>query len=271
MLRSGVTVLVALCLLLAPVSAAEAQNGDVGRAEEVSGSVTRQRGGTAEALVAGAGIRTNDLLAAGSPGSARIVFIDETVLFVAEGTEIRVDEMVYQPESGSGKGALDLLRGKVRTFVSEHYDKPTAALEVRTATATAGVRGTDFIVAFDGGDTTDVAVVAGQVRVGGAGRPASEEVLVEAGQTSRIVRGRAPTSPRALTAAEFGSFLEGVDAEPDGGVGLDAAEEDDEDVDEPGPGTFEERAGRIRDGRRELGDLLEGSPAVGAGGLRVEF
>jgi hypothetical protein len=47
MLRSGVTVLVALCLLLAPVSAAEAQNGDVGRAEEVSGSVTRQRGGTA--------------------------------------------------------------------------------------------------------------------------------------------------------------------------------------------------------------------------------
>ncbi|MFT4571227.1 MAG: hypothetical protein ACI8TX_002633 [Hyphomicrobiaceae bacterium] len=269
MLRAGLLIVVFLSLI-SPLDAWAQE--DVGNVSVVVGGVELERAGATSTLTADAGIRMNDVVRTPADASARIVFVDQTVLFVAGNSEVRVDEMVYQPDTGSSRGALDLLRGKVRTFVSEHYEKPTAGLVVRTATATAGVRGTDFIVVFDGENLTDVAVVAGQVRVVGEGADAGSEVLVEAGQITQVRRGGQPSSPRGLSAAELGQLLSGVDADAPLGIGLDAdAVEDDDDSDSPGPGAFDERGDRIRDGRRQLGDLLEGSPAVAGGGLRVEF
>jgi hypothetical protein len=153
-------------------------------------------------------IQQGDTLRTGQGGRLRVIFEDDSVVSLAAGSELVVDEAVY--EGGRRvRSVMDLLQGKVRALVSEYTG---STFELGTPTAVAGVRGTDFIVVYDeSAGRTDVVGVTGAVGVRGALGVVAQEVTVGAQQISRVERGKLPTKPERLDDVLFRQYLDGFE------------------------------------------------------------
>jgi hypothetical protein len=185
---------------------------------EVVGSVATAEGlveiGRADAWSdarTGSELETGDAVRTGRPGRARLVFRDESVMNVGEDSEVAIDENVFAPSEGTVDSVYRLLRGKVRTLVSEYYQAPTARFEVQTDTSVSGVRGTDFIVTYDADNkVTEVIGVSGEVAVQSVLIPVGETVYVRSREITTIARGQYPSPVRRLEDDEFRQYIKGL-------------------------------------------------------------
>lgn len=188
-------------LLGAPARAQETQVvGDISR---VVGSVTLLRG--EERLAAGLGtvVREGDGLITGAESKAEILCADGSTLMV--GSESTLSMATFAAEPG-GTGLLDLISGILRVTLSGRT--PWQYFEVRSATAVASVRSTDWIV--DASRVkTGVFVVEGEVAVAsrqGAAQGAGE-VTLTAGEGTDVAVNALPTPPKAWGQARVDDVL----------------------------------------------------------------
>ena len=116
-----------------------------------------------------------------------ISFKDNTALSIGEDSQITIDEFVFDPASGSVKGAMRVVKGVLR-FASGA--STTKAVSIETQTAIIGIRGTILDVAADR-QRTGVFVHVGQVMVQAAGNSlqlgAGQFALIEASGAPAIV------------------------------------------------------------------------------------
>jgi opacity protein-like surface antigen len=204
--------LATLCLasaLCAAPRAATAQPAGSVTAVEPPAEIGRD-GAWGEATV-GSEVRTGDTLRTGPAGRLKVVLADGSVLVVSERSVLVIDEHVYRPADGSLSSVLELLSGKVRAVVNDYYGASNAKFEIKTDTAVAGVRGTDFVVRYDErAAATEVIGVSGRVSVHNPGL-AGRAVLVTARTQTLVERGRAPTEPRAIDDERFRYYLDDVE------------------------------------------------------------
>lgn len=173
-----------------PVAPAWAQEtpvvGDVGR---VVGSVTVLRGEDRIAARSGVVVREGDALVTGAQSRAEILCPDGSTIVVGPDSTVSVGNFTAEP---GGMGLLDVISGILRVTLSGQT--PWHVFEVRSATAVASVRSTDWIV--DASRVkTGVFVVDGTVAV--ASRQGAGEVTLTAGQGTDVVVNAAPTPPKA--------------------------------------------------------------------------
>lgn len=97
-----------------------------------------------------------------APGAkGRVVFENGDQLNVGPASAMRV---FWDKDAKDSKTRLDLAYGKVRGIVEK--GGPRSKLQIRTKTATMGVRGTDFFIADGGVDGgTEVSIMRGSVEV----------------------------------------------------------------------------------------------------------
>ena len=77
-------------------------------------------------------------------GKTAIEFVDDTRVDVTEHSKLVIDEFVYDPNTKKGSLSLKAALGTVR-YASGQIAKTTpTAVQIKTPTATIGVRGTDF-------------------------------------------------------------------------------------------------------------------------------
>ena len=97
-----------------------------------------------------------------TPGAkARVIYNNGDQFMVGPGTAFRV---FWDKDSPSANTRIELAYGKVRGVVEK--GGPRSHLQIRTKTATMGVRGTDFFIADDGADGgTEVSIIRGAVKV----------------------------------------------------------------------------------------------------------
>ena len=82
-------------------------------------------------------------------GKVAIVFIDDTRVDVTQHSKLIIDEFVYDPNTKKGSLSLKAALGTVR-YASGQIAKTTpTAVQIKTPTATIGVRGTDFSMTID--------------------------------------------------------------------------------------------------------------------------
>lgn len=177
-------------LLAAPAQAQETQVvGDIGR---VVGSVTLLRG--EERLDAGPGtvVREGDGLITGARSKAEILCADGSTLVVGPDSTLSMATFAAEP---GGTGLLDLISGILRVTLSGRT--PWQYFEVRSATAVASVRSTDWVV--DASRVkTGVFVIEGVVAVAsrqGAAQGAGE-VTLTAGQGTDVAFNALPQPPK---------------------------------------------------------------------------
>jgi hypothetical protein len=189
-----------------------AHGEQIGSVVSLEGQVEIARGGVAAAARIGDPVEQRDEIRTGRPGRASLVFRDDSVLNVADESHIVLDEQIFDPAAGTFGSAMKLLRGKVRTLVSEYYQEPRARFEVQTPTSVSGVRGTEFIVVYD--DTrqvTEVVGISSTVAVQSVLIPPGEIVLVTTQEITTVARGQYPSPPRKLDDAVFRQYLDGVE------------------------------------------------------------
>jgi hypothetical protein len=142
----------------------------------------------------------------------KVAFQDDSVLTVSEDSRITVDEQVFAPADGKARSVFGLLRGKVNAAVSEYYRNPGNAYEIKTETAVAGVRGTEFAMTFDPEKAlTEVTGIEGVVSVRSISDLEGTVVLVTANESTEVQRGQLPTSPRRINERMFRERIEGFE------------------------------------------------------------
>ncbi len=189
-----VTVMALTAGLMPPALAADA----VGSATAVVPNVTGFVDGALRTLVSKAKVFHQEQIRAGGGAATEIVFNDGSTLHIGAGTELTLDEVVFDPDASRNVIAIAIKSGLVR-FASGNT--PDDKYRITTPTTVIGIRGTRFLtnVAADG--ETLVAVEEGEVVVTNAD---GEAVTLRPGQSSRVrgrpgAGGRAPTPEATLT------------------------------------------------------------------------
>lgn len=183
----------------------------VGNIAAVEATAELGRAGSWSPLATGSQVNMGDSVRTDGTGRVKIAFADGSVAVISSKSELVIDQYVYDPSKAGGSSYLELLKGKVRTIVSDYYSD-AGEYEVRTPTATAGVRGTDFIVVYDPlTEVTEVVGGSGRVYVRGIAAAAADEVLITAGTQTTVARGAAPTEPRSIGEDRFRYYMEDLE------------------------------------------------------------
>ncbi|MBL8709605.1 MAG: FecR domain-containing protein [Rhodospirillaceae bacterium] len=160
---------------LMPLRPGHAQMAAAGRLSRSAGSVVVVRGGSEMPVNTGAEIVATDTIRTGADSRAEVTFSDGSVLTIGADSEVVVAQ--FAPDEAEANAFLDLLSGIVRVTVNKATG--WGKFDVRTSTAVASVRGTEYLV-----DSTDAAsavfVVEGRVAV--SSRAGAGTVVIRAGQ-----------------------------------------------------------------------------------------
>jgi len=123
----------------------------VGTIKSTKGEVGILRNGSNIQASAKMKLMKSDKIITGPNSSAGVTLQDGTLLSFGPKSVSQLNEFQYDPVSRDGNMLISVLHGSMR-FVTGLMGKHNAsAVNIRTSTATIGIRGTDFIVSVDGG------------------------------------------------------------------------------------------------------------------------
>jgi hypothetical protein len=88
-------------------------------------------------------IEIGDRVKTGLDSSAKLVLVDDTMLHVAEDTELEIQTFHVGNAATRERSIVRHTRGRLRTLVGDAFGGETR-LEIHTPTAVVGVKGTDF-------------------------------------------------------------------------------------------------------------------------------
>lgn len=98
----------------------------------------------------GSGIEKLDTVITNSQGKFKITFVDATTVNITENSRLVIDDFVFDGGNKSkGKLGLRVALGTVRYASGAVAHGNPSGVNIRTPTATIGVRGTDFIMSVD--------------------------------------------------------------------------------------------------------------------------
>ena len=155
----------------------------------------------------------------GGDGRAKIVMSDKNILNIHSGSNLVI--AAYQNDGVKKKVELSLEEGSVRALVKEKYDDYQNTFRIKTPTAVAGVRGTDFFVSFDvKTQLSAVKTFAGLVAVGhpedvlkGGSRSAALALIAAGQQIELNAKGNNRPEPRPIPPQELKNLDKQTDIE----------------------------------------------------------
>lgn len=183
--------------------AADAQSR-IGDTAIARNSVTQIAASKVSPIQVGDDVFANEKVKTGQDSAAKFVFSDSTNLALGASSSVTLDRFVYQGETTYAKAAVNFTAGAFR-FTTGGSDK--GAYQLKTTTATIGVRGTIFDVSVRNG-VTNVTLVEGEIAVCPRGRYDGDprklskaqlkqfdcQDLTRAGQTARVTNRSASLS-----------------------------------------------------------------------------
>ena len=178
--------LLAFLFWLTPASLQAQSDPVVGQVAAQRGTVTLLRGGLSLMSLPGAQVQQGDRFKTEAESRVRITFMDGSSLSIGASSLAAISNYVAADAVGQQTGVLDLVLGILRFNLLPSSQR--AGFEVRTKTAVASVRGTDWIVETVPGKSS-VFVVEGLVEVSSAS--GGERPLLEPGFGVDIPAGKA--------------------------------------------------------------------------------
>ncbi len=153
-----------------------------------------------EAKVGGK-VGEGDTVITAADSRAKIVMSDRNVINVNPDTQIQIAKYENDAASGKKNVEMNLLQGKVRNNVEQTYDGEKNKFLIKTPTAVAGVRGTQFLAGFDiKTKMTSIVTFKGAVTLAsvGANGTLGPSVTVKKGQMTTAAPDKAPEPPKNL-------------------------------------------------------------------------
>jgi ferric-dicitrate binding protein FerR (iron transport regulator) len=189
---------VALALWSAVAVAGEGRS--IGEVRALVGTATVTRDAGSLQLAAGSDVQEGDRVATGAASRVEIGFGDGSTLVIGESSRVSLPH--FEPSPAGGSALLELLEGILRIDILS--DGAWRSFEVRTYTAVASARSTQWVVEAKTG-TTGVFVVDGTVEV--TDRLGRGAVLLEEGFGTDVAFGTSPAPPKRWGAARAASAV----------------------------------------------------------------
>jgi len=177
-------------------------HADKGQVTHLSGVLSAKKpDGTIRVLAERSEVATGDVLTSEKSTYANIRFSDGSQMTMKPTSSVKVEKFAYQKDKPADDSfAVTLLQGGLRLVTGIVGSRNRAKFEVKTQTATIGIRGTTFNI--DDCLSASEACVAGTepgIYVGVSNGSvtlsnAEGRMVLQAGQFSRIARGFAPRS-----------------------------------------------------------------------------
>ena len=194
------TLIAAVCsgLIFAVAGAAFAE--PVASVVALRGKATVERSGKKLDAQPKLGIELQDTVATAAGGRVKLLFIDDSVLTLAEKSRMSVDTFIHS-RTDRGKSLFNLLDGKMRAVVGK------TRFEVKTPTVVAAARGT--VILFDTGilngqPFTRITCLEGIVDVRAlTAAPGTPPVLLTPGHSIIVMAGQPMPVPTLLSPAEL--------------------------------------------------------------------
>ncbi len=205
------------------------EGASIGTAKKLKGKILVIHKGAKVAyeLKKGQDLFTGDMLISGEDSSIHAKLIDKSVFSLAPYSKMILDKFIYDPEKDSRDSFVSLLFGKARFIASKLIGSRDDDFRVKTPTAYAGVRGSDFAIsvvpveelsasrsdwlnklslvseAHAQVNNLATTILAGEeTRLSVIGEDeAKTEVIVESMSVTRVIAGMAPIVPLAVMAA----------------------------------------------------------------------
>ena len=185
---------------------ANSQSLSIGEVSSIEGQATAKRlDGNSVNLRTGDPVFQGDTIETIDGGAVGLVFLDKTTLSLSDGGKMVLDELIYDPSTGGGSMAVDMLEGAF-SFVSGEIAKTGPdAMKVSTPVATIGIRGTTVAgkAAVEGNENSftllqDSDGGVGQISVSNDG---GTQLLSQVGATTSISSFTAPPPPPIILSA----------------------------------------------------------------------
>ncbi|MCB0369381.1 MAG: FecR domain-containing protein [Bdellovibrionales bacterium] len=169
--------------------------------------VDSSKTGLAKAKV-GLKVYPGDKITTKADSRAKVVMSDRNVINLTPDTVISIKRYENDPKTNIRNVELDLVQGKVRNNVEQKYDGDKSKFIIKTPTAVAGVRGTQFLTSFNVRTReTQIVTFRGAVQMASIlpnGQVSNQIVMVRKGETSTVKQGQtAPEPPKALPKEEM--------------------------------------------------------------------
>lgn len=162
----------------------------------------------------GDALNVGDIIRTKSRSRAQISFIDGSKVNMAQKSRVEIKEFSYNREKKERKSILRTFRGKLRALIPKFFLGDNSKFEIETPTAVAAVRGTDFFSIIKKLPLeSEVLVVKGKVAVRNLDPAIVGEVLLKAGQSTKVGKGLRPLKPRLFTSKEIKRHMK--ETEPD--------------------------------------------------------
>lgn len=166
--------------------------------------VTNAQSKQSETAKVGKKVFPGDTITAGPDSRAKIVMSDKNVLNISPDTKVIIEK--YSNDGKDKNVELKVEYGKIRAAVEQKYDGENSKFNVKTPSAVAGVRGTDFLTSYDrGSKQSQIVTFSGTVAVGkpGPGGAILNPVFVQPGQMTTSAEGKAPEAPKVMPKEEM--------------------------------------------------------------------
>jgi hypothetical protein len=154
-------------------------------------------------------VYVGDVVETQASGLLQIKLRDDSEMTVAPKSRLKIEKVDVNHSALKRKIALQLMSGKVRSKVQKEYSGENT-FEVKTRSAVAGVRGTDFITSFERGVkewVSEVRTVTGLVHLSAAVKSQDPDaspsaVSIPAGTFAALIH---PAVPEGASEAEIDS------------------------------------------------------------------
>lgn len=144
-------------------------------------------------------VSPGDVVESAAESRAKTVMSDRNVINISPDTKLEIQK--YENDGKNKNVEMNLLQGKVRNNVEQKYDGEKNKFLIKTPTAVAGVRGTQFFTSFDPATKiTAVVTLRGAVSLtpvkvtSGNLKP----VIIQKGESTTVSPGSNPEPPKAM-------------------------------------------------------------------------
>jgi hypothetical protein len=187
----------------------------VGVFQIIKGEVEVHRSGEVQPASVGMQVFSQDKIVTKPDARARVQMRDRNILNISPNSSITLEKYV-----AGGSAEIKVDSGKLRSSVQKNsYDGKNRSFSVKTPTAVAGVRGTDFLTSFDPNtQQSQVVTFSGAVAVAAldpsgsdarnpAGQgPGGSVVIVGPSQATTVVPGAPPSQPVTIDTRDLNSL-----------------------------------------------------------------
>jgi hypothetical protein len=172
-------------------------------------------GAAVRRMVVGQDVVHDEHIATGPVGQAQLLFIDESALTVGPGSDMTIDNFVFDPNTGKGQLAMSATAGVMR-FVGGQLSKQEDAVSMRTPSGTIGIRGGIFVMSLAKSGEMQVAFLFGKgLTVTGGCTSQSinapgcvTQTITRPGYSVSVsARGAAPSSPAPMPSGALSGML----------------------------------------------------------------